>query len=137
MIARAIGWHPELSEARLINTLGDIGGTSSEGTSIGGLQKMAQAMGKNVQSVAGANLTFANGKLAEGKWVIFNGDYHEMDPHRNPARTSGHYVLCYGIRDGRYLVHDPADNRVSLVSPDEMVRFIKANPNGGFQIAVG
>ncbi|MEB3238281.1 MAG: C39 family peptidase [Candidatus Sericytochromatia bacterium] len=137
MIARAIGWRDSLSEARLINTLGDIGGTTAEGTSIGGLGKMAQAMGLSVTSQAGSYLAWANGQLAAGKWVIFNGDYHEMNPHRNPARTSGHYVLCYGLEDGQYLVHDPADDRVRRVSPDEMYRFVKAHPSGGFQIAVG
>jgi len=137
MIARAIGWRDGVSEARLINALGDIGGTTAAGTSVAGLGKMAQAMGLSVTSQAGSYLAWANGQLAAGKWVIFNGDYHEMNPHRNPARTSGHYVLCYGLENGQYLVHDPADDRVKRVSPDEMYRFVKAHPSGGHQIAVG
>ncbi|MEB3299179.1 MAG: LysM peptidoglycan-binding domain-containing protein [Candidatus Sericytochromatia bacterium] len=137
MIARATGWNSGMSASRIIDTLAAAGGTGPAANSIEGLNKMAQAMGVPFASQPGSYLVWANGQLAAGKWVIFNGDFHELDPHRDPTRTAAHHVLCYGLQDGQYLVHDPADDRVKLVSPDEMYRFVKSHPEGGFQVAVG
>jgi hypothetical protein len=139
MITRAFGYGEGMSDAKLINHLGGIGGTNGNGTNVGGIAKMAEAAGLKAETRGpGAQVGWIAEQLRAGKMVVANGDYHEMNPHRNPNKTSGHYVAVVGIEaDGTFLVHDPADKNVHRVSPDDMARFISSNPNGGYQIAVG
>jgi hypothetical protein len=139
MIARAVGYRRDLADAQLINHLGGIGHTSAAGTNVNGLSAMAQAMGLNARTRGpGANVDWIRDELNAGRVVVANGDYYSMDPHKNPNSRSGHYVLVYG-RDGsgRFLVHDPADQRVKSVSEGDLGYFISRNPNGGYQISIG
>ena len=139
IIGRAFGYGEGMSDAKLINHLGAIGGTTGAGTSVGGLAKMAQKMGLTAETRGpGPQVGWIAEQLRAGKMVVANGDYHEMNPHRNVNKTSGHYVAVVGIEaDGTFLVHDPADKNVHRVSQDEMARFIRSNPNGGYQTAIG
>jgi len=139
MVARAIGYRGDLSDAKLINHLGGIGRTTENGTGVNGISTMAQALGLQPQTRGpGANVDWIAEELRAGKMVIANGDYFAMAPHEDPNRSSGHYVLVYGIDEsGRFLVHDPADRRVSSVSAADLGKFIRSNPNGGYQISVG
>ncbi len=139
MIARAFGYRKDLSDAKLINHLGKIGHTTGAGTGVNGISAMGQAMGLRAQVKGpGAHVDWIRSELRAGRMVVANGDYHAMAPHKNNAKTSGHYVLVYGLDDnGRFLVHDPADRRVQSVSATELATFIKSNPNGGWQISIG
>jgi hypothetical protein len=139
MIARAVGYRPDLTDAALINHLGAIGGTTAAGTAVANLAPMAEAMGLSTQTRGpGADVGWIQAQLEAGKMVVANGDYYEMAPHRDSNLTGGHYVLVTGMTpEGNFQVQDPADAAVSTVSPAEMERFIASNPNGGYQVAVG
>jgi hypothetical protein len=139
MLARAYGYRNDLSDATLINHLGGIGHTSAAGTGVNGLSAMAQAMGLNARTRGpGAQVDWIASELRAGRMVVANGDYFAMAPHADGSKTSGHYVLVYGIdANGRFLVHDPADRRVGGVSAGELGNFISANSNGGYQTSVG
>ncbi len=123
MVARAAGYGNDLSDAKLISHLGGIGHTTAAGTGVNGIAAMAQAMGLNAQTRGpGAQVDWIAAELRAGRKVVANGDY----------------VLVYGIDgNGRFLVHDPADRRVTSVSAAELDTFIRSNPNGGYQISVG
>ncbi len=138
MIARAFGYGQGMSDAQLINHLGRMGGTGGNGTNVNGIAAMAQGIGKSAQTRGpGANVEWIAEQMRAGKLVVANGDYYAMAPHENPSRSSGHYVAVVGM-DGRdFLVHDPADKNVHRVSPEALAKFIRSNPNGGYQIAVG
>lgn len=139
MIARAFGYGNGMSDAKLINHLGRIGGTTSAGSSVNGIAAMAHAMGKNAQIRGpGANVEWIAQQLKAGKYVVANGDYYAMPPHANGAKTSGHYVTVAGMdKSGNFIVRDPADQRVSTITPQQLASFIRSNPNGGYQIAIG
>jgi hypothetical protein len=138
-IARAVGYGKGMQDAQLINHLGRIGGTGSNGTGVNGIVAMARAMGKTgVVKGPGPNIAWMKEQLAQGKLLVANGDYHAMPPHQNEARTSGHYVTVAGVdARGNFIVRDPADGRVNTISPDQMAHFIRSNPNGGWCISVG
>jgi hypothetical protein len=128
-----------MTDAQLINHLGKIGGTTSNGTSVNGLVAMANAMGKQgTVKGPGANVQWIEEQLKAGKMVIANGDYYAMAPHENGGRTSGHYVSVVGKdANGNFIIRDPADQNVKTVSPAELAKFINSNPNGGWQVSVG
>jgi hypothetical protein len=140
MIARAFGYGAGLSDAKLINKLGGIGGTSSNGTGIGGIVSMAKAIGKQGDTHKGADTNWITAQLKAGKLVVANGDYFAMAPHANNGRIGqgGHYVAVVGLAgQGNFIVNDPADKAVRSVSPGALAHFISSNSNGGYQIAIG
>lgn len=141
MIARAFGKGEGLTDAQLINKLGAAGGTTAAGTGVNGISVMARSLGLGAeQRGPGANVDWIAEQIKAGKMVVANGDYHAMAPHANPAKvgTGGHYVSVVGMdANGNFLVNDPADQKVGAVSPADLARFISANANGGYQIAVG
>lgn len=138
MIARAFGYGKGMSDAQLINRLGRMGGTNGNGTNVNGIAAMAQGIGKKAQMRGpGAHVGWIADQIKAGKFVVANGDYFAMDPHENPGRSSGHYVAVVGMKGRNFIVNDPADRRVREVSPEAMAKFIRSNPNGGYQIAVG
>jgi len=100
---------------------------------------MAKAMGKNcVTKGPGANVEWIADQLKQGKLVVANGDYHAMPPHQNEGRTSGHYVTVAGMDSkGNFIVRDPADANVKTITPEQMKHFLRSNPNGGYQMAIG
>ncbi|MCE9667014.1 C39 family peptidase [Myxococcus stipitatus] len=138
-IARAFGYGKDMNDAQLINHLGKIGGTGSNGTGVNGIAQMAKAMGKNcVTKGPGANVEWIADQLKQGKLVVANGDYHAMPPHQNEGRTSGHYVTVAGMDSkGNFIVRDPADANVKTITPEQMKHFLRSNPNGGYQMAIG
>lgn len=137
-IARAFGYGEGMTDAQLINHLGKIGGTTGDGTNVNGIIAMARAMGKNGEMKQGGGVQWMIDQLKAGKLCVANGDYYAMPPHQNEAKTSGHYVTVAGIDDqGNFIVRDPADDSVRLVSQEQMEHFLTSNPNGGFQFAIG
>lgn len=142
MIARAFGYGAGMTDAKLINHLGAIGGTTSAGTSVNGIAAMARAMGKQ-GTVKGpsADTAWIADQLRAGKMVVANGDYYAMAPHdASKIGSGGHYVAVIGLDgNGNFLVHDPADRGIQNKSftPDQLARFINANRNGGWQVSIG
>ncbi len=140
MIARAFSKGGDMTDAQLINHLGRAGGTTADGTGVNGISAMAQAIGLGAETKAGPDPDWIAAQLKAGKMVVANGDYYAMAPHADPGKvgTGGHYVAVVGMdADGNFLVNDPADRNVSVVSPADLARFIRGNRNGGYQIAVG
>lgn len=139
MVARAFGYGKGMSDAQLINHLGRIGGTTAAGTGVNGLVSMAREMGKTgTIKGPGPQVEWMKEQLRAGKLVIANGDYYAMPPHQNEGRTSGHYVCVAGLDShGNFIVRDPADSNVRTITPNQMAHFIRSNPNGGWQVAVG
>jgi hypothetical protein len=139
MVARAFGYGGAMSDAQLINHLGRIGGTGSNGTAVNGIVAMARAIGKQATVKGpGPDVEWMKEQLRAGKLLVANGDYYAMPPHQNEARTSGHYVTVAGLDErGNFIVRDPADQNVRTITPSQMAHFIRSNPNGGWCIAVG
>ncbi|WP_257453300.1 C39 family peptidase [Archangium lipolyticum] len=139
MLAREMGYGAGMTDAQLINHLGQIGGTnSSEGTNVNGIVAMANAMGKNAQINQGTNVSWMADQLRQGKQVVALGDFHAMPPHQDEGRTSGHFVTVTGMdANGNFLVRDPADPNVRAVSPEQMAHFLGSHPAGGHQVAIG
>lgn len=140
MVARAFGWGKNLTDAKLINTLGAMGGTSGDGTGLDGMVAMAKGIGLTGEIKGpGANVAWIKSQLEAGKFVVANGDYFAMPPHGDPARvgTAGHYILVTGYQNGQFTVNDPADPNAHTLTPDQLAHFIDGCANGGFQIAVG
>lgn len=136
MIAKAIDYQPKATEAELIGQFAKTAQTNELGTCGNGLIAVAEQMGMQCGAAEGANMGFVDDALAAGKYVIANGDYYALAPHEEPDLSSGHYVLIHGIdADGMYMVNDPADAKVDLVSRDALQGFILSQPVGGFVIS--
>lgn len=142
MIARAFGYGAGMSDAKLINHLGQMGGTGANGTNVSGIAAMARGIGKGAETRGpGANVAWIAEQLRAGKKVVANGDYFAMGGHdRSRIGQGGHYVAVVGIDgNGNFLVNDPADSAINgrAFTPDELAFFIRSNSNGGYQIAIG
>jgi predicted double-glycine peptidase len=139
MLARSMGIGAGMTDAQLINHLGEIGGTNStEGTNVNGIVAMANAMGQNAQVNTGTDVSWMADQLRQGKQIVALGDFHAMPPHQDDARTSGHFVTVTGMdANGNFLVRDPADPNVRTVTPEQMAQFLGSHPAGGHTIAVG
>lgn len=142
MIARSMGYGADLSDAQLINQLGQMGGTTSDGTGVNGIVAMANGIGQNAEMRGpGPNTDWIAQQLKAGKQVVANGDYFAMGDHnRDKIGQGGHFVAVVGLDEqGRFLVNDPADSGISprAFSASELSSFIGANTNGGYQVAVG
>ncbi len=138
MIARSMGFGEGMTDAQLINYLGQMGGTTGAGTTTNGIAAMAQAMGKNAEIHQGTDVSWMADQLRQGKQIVALGDYHAMPPHQDESRTSGHFVTVTGMdANGNFLVRDPADPNVRAVTPEQMAHFLGSHQAGGHQIAIG
>jgi hypothetical protein len=142
MIARAAGYGEGMTDAQLIMHLGQMGGTTGDGTGVNGIAAMAQGIGKTAETRGpGANVEWIRSQLESGKMVVANGDYYAMGDHnRAKVGQGGHYVAVVGLdSDGKFLVNDPYDSAISprAFSASELATFISSNSNGGYQVAVG
>jgi predicted chitinase len=142
MVARSFGYGEGMTDAQLINHLGEMGGTGEPGTGVNGIVAMASGIGKAGEMRGpGANTAWIAEQLKAGKMVVANGDYYAMGSHdRSKVGSGGHYVAVIGQDEqGNFLVNDPADSGISprAFSANELAAFISANTNGGYQVAVG
>ncbi len=138
MFARSRGYGEGMTDAQLINHLGKIGGTSSNGTGVNGIVSMAQAIGAPAQAKYSVSTQWIADQLRDGKQVVANGNYYAMPPHANGGKNSGHFVSVVGMDDrGNFLVNDPADPNVRAVSPEAMNQFLRTHQLGGNAIALG
>ncbi len=137
MIAHHLGLRTGRDAATVLE-LARVGGTTSEdGTSLDGMKKIARHLGLDCDVAQGADLQRVRRTLAEGGYVIANGDYYAMPPHEDPAQYEGHYVLVYGVdARGRFLVHDPYDPAVETVTAPRLGRFLTAHEEGGYVLAI-
>lgn len=57
---------------------------------------------------------------------LLGGDYYILRGESRPkdANHAGHYVICSGIRDGKFVIHDPGpDIKLEyLISPDQLYK---------------
>ncbi len=139
MIARGFGYGEGMTDAQLINHLGQKGGTTGDGTGVNGILAMAQAMGKQGEMKGpGADVNWIAEQLKAGKQVVANLDYYATAGHQNEGKTSGHYVTVAGMdANGNFIVRDPADQNIKTLTPQELQYAISQNPNGGYQFAIG
>lgn len=138
MIANHLGLRTGRDAATVLD-LARVGGTTSKhGTSLAGMKKIAKHLGLSCEVTPGADLQRVRRTLAEGGYVIANGDYYAMPPHEDPSQYEGHYVLVHGVdARGRFLVHDPYDPAVETVTAPQLGRFLAAHDEGGYVLALG
>lgn len=128
MVARAAGFRPDLTDADLINYLGEIGGTTAEnGTSHAGIEKMAEAMGLPLQYGAKGDMQFVKDALADGKLVVINGNFGGVT-----GIWGGHYVTCTGYDPATdtFTINDSGSDTTYQLSPDQLSAVQFANENG-------
>lgn len=139
MIARSLGKGDGMTDAQLINHLGQVGGTTADGSSVNGIVAMAQDIGANAE-IHGphADINWIDQQLASGSKIVANGDYYAEPGHASGGRQSGHYLVVDGKNaDGTYSIKDPADGSETRMTAAELARFINSNPvNGGYCVAV-
>ena len=139
MIARSLGKGDGMTDAQLINHLGQVGGTTADGSSVNGIVAMAQDIGANAE-IHGphADMNWIDQQLASGGKIVANGDYYAEPGHASGGRQSGHYLVVDGKNaDGTYSIKDPADGSETRMTAAELARFINSNPvNGGYCVSV-
>lgn len=125
MIARAHGLFPEMTDAQLINFLGDGVGTNENGTPHQGILDMAANMGlPATQAGLGGDAAWIKSQLEAGKLVVVNGNFG----------IGGHYVVVTGMdENGNFLVNDPYEGP-RVITPAEMEGYQNANTDGNGNI---
>lgn len=122
MVARSFGLHPEMTDAQLINFLGDGVGTNANGTPHQGILDMAANLGlPATQAGLGGDAAWIKAQLEAGKKVIVNGNFG----------LGGHYVTVTGVdANGNFLVNDPYEGP-RVITPAEMEGYQNANTHEG------
>jgi hypothetical protein len=136
MLARSNGYGMDLTDAQLVERFARIGQTGPEGTTGNGLIAIGEEIGLKARASEGADLRFIDAEIQQGRPVVALGDYWALPPHTDPARSFGHYVLITG-RDalGNYRVHDPMEEKVTVITPDTLRQYMQAAPQGAFSIS--
>jgi hypothetical protein len=138
MIARQRGLAKEwVYPEHLINYLGRIGKTDSEGTNGPGIVAMAEALGLQADIHGpGADLSWIARQISAGNSVLANG---------NPTGWSGvpskpgagHWILVWDRNGSDFLVNDPYDESRRIVTAHALHNFISSHFTGGYQISIG
>lgn len=136
MLARSNGYGTDLTDAQLVERFTRIGQTNQNGTTGNGLIAIGEEIGLKSRAAEGANLPWIDAELQQGRPVVALGDYWALPPHTDPAQSFGHYVLITG-RDalGNYRVHDPADEKVTVITRDTLRQYMQAAPQGAFGLS--
>jgi hypothetical protein len=136
MVARSAGYGKDLTDAQLITHLGQVGGTTDQGTSGNGVIAMYNQMGMDTSAVAGANLDWMKAELNAGHHVNVLGDFYEVPGRVDSTQSAGHYLNVTGMTlGGNFLVKDPWDPTITEMTAAQMQNFIASGPQGGFAIS--
>lgn len=137
MLARGAGKQSELTDAQLINQLGQ-GLVTENGTTP---QSLAIMLGR-----AGVPI---EGKAMAGEYSDDAVKQHLQQGHKLIAQValtdadqknaSGHYVLIRDVNaQGNYVISDPMSSEVSVVTPEQLRGAVnRAPPDGGLLVPVG
>ncbi|HYV49167.1 MAG TPA: C39 family peptidase [Myxococcaceae bacterium] len=138
MIARSRGIGEGLSDSQLIEQFAQIGRTNAKGTTGNGMVAIGEALGLQANAAQGADLSFINGQLGQGRPVVAMGNYFALPPHVQAGQNSGHYVLVQGTDAlGNYRLSDPMTDKVTVVTPETLRGFMAGNPEGQFALSFG
>lgn len=141
MIARDIGFDANLSDAQLIDTLGQIGQTDETGTSGNGVIAMLDAMGMDTAATPGADMSWITSQLQAGHYITALGDFYQVPGRIDPSLTAGHYLDVTGYTaatasaSASYQVSDPMNEALNAMTYAQLQNFITSGPGGGFAIA--
>ncbi|HZN94745.1 MAG TPA: C39 family peptidase [Myxococcales bacterium] len=136
MVARNAGYGKDLTDSQLIMHLGEVGGTTNQGTSGNGLIAMYNQMGMDTNATAGANLDWMRAELQAGRHVNVLGDFYEVPGRIDGAQSAGHYLNVTGMTlGGDFLVQDPWDPNVTQLTAAQLQNFITSGPQGGFAVS--
>lgn len=136
MLARGYGRQSDLSDADLIESLGD-DIVTKDGTDADGVARMlARVDIPPAGEALGANYKDSELKqqLNQGHMVI--AQVRTSDPKGD--QDSAHYVLVQGMtKDGNYIVSDPLANKPYVATAQQLKEAVlKAPPDGGMLIPV-
>ncbi len=140
MIAKAFGRLSGLSGPGAANWLANQAGIGSAGTGSWGIQQMATAAGlKSTVSGFGTPLAFVDQQLASGRLVAANGNARISGATTYDA---GHWIVVYGKNaQGNYLVHDPANSALAVLTPAQLTQYFATRDNfdgryGGWAVGI-
>jgi len=135
MIARGFRRRPQLSDARLIDTLDHLDdGLVNQATAPAGILRMAAALRLRARTHHGFDGRWLRGVLRGGGLAVALGRPRYLPP--SEAHTGGHFVSIVGVtRRGEFIVHDPYRRRLSsgrryTVPERTLASFIRHKPNG-------
>jgi hypothetical protein len=137
MLACGAGKQSELSDAQLINQLGQ-GLVTANGTTPQGLAVMLGRAGVPIEgkALAGEYSDDAVKKhLQQGHKLIAQVALTDADQ----KNASAHYVLIRDVNSqGNYVISDPMSSEVAVVTPEQLRNAVnRAPPDGGLLVPVG
>lgn len=140
MMARSVGYEPQLNDAELVNKLAAVGGTDpTKGTTGNGMIAMFEEMGLQTAASEGADLAWIQNQVQSGKFVTALGDFYEVPGRENSNLSAGHYLTIIGMdrQTGDFQVMDSASSQVQSLTAAQLSNFINSLPEGGFAISAG
>jgi hypothetical protein len=137
MLARGAGKQSELSDAQLINQLGQ-GLVTANGTTPQSLAVMLGRAGVPIEGKAMAGEysdDAVKNHLQQGHKLIAQVALTDADQ----KNASAHYVLIRDVNSqGNYVISDPMSSEVSVVTPEQLRGAVnRAPPDGGLLVPVG